>query len=67
MSEKDYDVSLSKQLARKVIDNLLEKNLLQENQLSPTLRDKIAAGEMTPEDWKSELERSLDSINQPRG
>jgi len=67
MSKKEEAISLSQQLAQKVIDNLLDKNLLQENLLSPALRDKIAAGEMNPEDWKSELERSLDSINQPRG
>lgn len=46
MSKKEEAMSLSQQLAQKVIDNLLEKNLLQENLLSPALRDKIAAGEM---------------------
>jgi hypothetical protein len=67
MSEKGEAISLPQQLAQKVIDDLIKKNLLHENTLSSVLRDKITAGEITPEDWKSELERAFDSLKHPRG
>lgn len=64
MSESEEVKDLSQQLAQRIINNLIEKNLLQNGRHVPAILDKIANGKMSPEDWKFELERIHDSANQ---
>jgi hypothetical protein len=59
MNQTEETSSLSHELARKILDRLARKGLLNSNSIS-VIESKIAEGKMQAEDWKLEFEKSLD-------
>lgn len=59
MNQTEETSSLSQELARKILDRLARKGLLNSNSIS-AIESKIAEGKMQAEDWKLEFEKSLD-------
>ncbi|MCI0390680.1 MAG: hypothetical protein MOB07_18185 [Acidobacteria bacterium] len=59
MNQTEETSSLSLELAKKLLDRLVRKGLLNSNSVS-AIESKIAEGKMQEEDWKLEFEKSLD-------
>jgi hypothetical protein len=59
VNQTEETSSLSQELARKILDRLARKGLLNSNSVS-AIESKIAEGKMQAEDWKLEFEKSLD-------
>jgi hypothetical protein len=59
VNQTEETSSLSQELARKILDRLARKGLLNSNSIS-AIESKTAEGKMQAEDWKLEFEKSLD-------
>lgn len=67
MSEPREPLTPSQEVAQRIVAKLIEKGLFSEDALDPRMVDRIAAGKISQEDWKLEIEKSLDRTRQSRG